>query len=244
MICSMTYTHVRAYLYTHARASASIRPSTPTQTKHTTHHLQHTVPRQRPRPAGGGPRGAHAAWPHLLPVAWPLAPRVLLLAGYICVLICVCVGVSVSVDVVSSRAIPNPTKIPSFMGVYFKTNSPPAGHASRRRARAPAGWRPSRTSSWNSQGRGKGWRRRRCVGIVVVGRLIGYGRLSCASLAAQRLWVLHPYTNKHQQTKQQGPTFEEMLAAVLPLYKALLKAIAALGFSCVVYFFCIYYVYI
>lgn len=38
--------------------------------------------------------------------------------------------------------------------------------------------------------------------------------------------------------QQQGPAFEEMLAAVLPLYKALLQAVAALGFLCVRVEFC------
>lgn len=44
--------------------------------------------------------------------------------------------------------------------------------------------------------------------------------------------VVGPFiqTQKHQTNTQQGPTFEEMLAAVLPLYKGLLQAIAALGF--------------
>jgi hypothetical protein len=51
-----------------------------------------------------------------------------------------------------------------------------------------------------------------------------------------------PYTYIQEQPQQEGPTFEAMLAAVLPMYKALLQAIAALGFPYVfmhVYMLCI-----
>lgn len=39
-----------------------------------------------------------------------------------------------------------------------------------------------------------------------------------------------------EQIETFPPPFEEMLSAILPLYKALLQAIAALGFPCVLSF--------
>jgi len=38
---------------------------------------------------------------------------------------------------------------------------------------------------------------------------------------------------QHQEQEEQEPSFEAMLHAIMPLYTALLQAIAALGFRCV-----------